>query len=79
MTAPARGSGDTAEAPPRAGRALVRGAAGRRARDLGPRLIVPLCAGAVLNPVNSTMIATARSPIGREFGVGAGRRPGWCR
>jgi MFS family permease len=26
----------------------------------------------VLNPVNSTMIATALSPIGREFGVGAG-------
>ena len=44
----------------------------RRATDLGPRLLVPLCAGAVLNPVNSTMIATALSPIGREFAVGAG-------
>ncbi|SFL31646.1 Major Facilitator Superfamily protein [Geodermatophilus ruber] len=34
--------------------------------------MVPLCAGAVLNPVNSTMIATALAPIGREFAVGAG-------
>jgi MFS family permease len=44
----------------------------RRAQDLGPRLLVPLYAGAVLNPVNSTMIATALSPIGRELGIGAG-------
>ncbi|MGY1593514.1 MFS transporter [Geodermatophilus sp. SYSU D00708] len=42
-----------------------------RPPDLGPRLLVPLCLGAVLNPVNSTMIATALSPIGREFAVGA--------
>ncbi|GAB3366048.1 MFS transporter [Modestobacter lapidis] len=39
---------------------------------MGPRLLLPLCAGTVLNPVNSTMIATALSPIGREFAVGAG-------
>jgi MFS family permease len=72
VTAPAHSGDDAAEAAPRAGRRLVRDAAGRRARDLGPRLLVPLCAGAVLNPVNSTMIATALSPIGRAFGVGAG-------
>ncbi|MGY1820892.1 MFS transporter [Geodermatophilus sp. SYSU D00079] len=47
------------------------GAAVRRTRDLSAGLLVPLCLGAVLNPVNSTMIATALSPIGREFGVGA--------
>jgi MFS family permease len=33
--------------------------------------VVPLCAGAMLNPVNSTVIATALSPIGRELGVGS--------
>lgn len=32
--------------------------------------MVPLCAGAVLNPVNSTVIATALSPIGNDLGVG---------
>jgi MFS family permease len=42
-----------------------------RAVDLGPRLVVPLCAGAMLNPVNSTVIATALSPIGSDLGVGS--------
>ncbi|TQN40875.1 MFS transporter [Blastococcus colisei] len=32
--------------------------------------MVPLCAGAMLNPVNSTVIATALSPIGGDLGVG---------
>jgi MFS family permease len=72
VTAPVHDAGDAAGASPRTGRHPARTAAARRARDLGPRLLVPLCAGAVLNPVNSTMIATALSPIGREFGVGAG-------
>ncbi|MGW8377023.1 MFS transporter [Streptomyces sp. ODS28] len=37
----------------------------------GARLMTPLLLGAVLNPVNSTMIATALVAIGRAFGVGA--------
>lgn len=34
-------------------------------------LTTTLCLGAALNPLNSTMIATALSPIGDDFGVGA--------
>ncbi|QSR30253.1 MFS transporter [Nocardioides sp. S5] len=34
------------------------------------RLTATLCFGVALNPLNSTMIATALSPIGRDFGVG---------
>ncbi|WP_335978785.1 MFS transporter [Streptomyces sp. CA2R106] len=37
----------------------------------GPRLVVPLMLGAVLNPINSTMIATALVAIGGSFHVGA--------
>ena len=37
-------------------------------RDLfGFRLIAPLALGAMLNPVNSTMISTALTPIARDF------------
>jgi predicted MFS family arabinose efflux permease len=60
--APDRGRHRPTRTSPRRGRA--------RAVDLGPRLQVPLYAGAVLNPVNSTAIATALSPIGRDLGVG---------
>ncbi|MDJ1132780.1 MFS transporter [Streptomyces iconiensis] len=37
----------------------------------GARLMTPLLLGSVLNPVNSTMIATALVAIGRAFHVGA--------
>lgn len=37
----------------------------------GPRLITPLLLGSVLNPVNSTMIATALASIGSDLRVGA--------
>ncbi len=37
----------------------------------GPRLMTPLLLGSVLNPVNSTMIATGLVAIGHDFGVGA--------
>lgn len=37
----------------------------------GARLMTPLLLGAVLNPVNSTMIATALVAVGSDFGVGA--------
>ncbi|WP_240529815.1 MFS transporter [Streptomyces mangrovisoli] len=37
----------------------------------GPRLITPLLLGSVLNPINSTMIATALASIGTDLHVGA--------
>jgi MFS family permease len=37
----------------------------------GARLVTPLMLGAVLNPINSTMIATALVAIGRAFHAGA--------
>ena len=37
----------------------------------GARLMTPMLLGAVLNPVNSTMIATALVTIGHGFGVGS--------
>lgn len=40
-------------------------------RGFGPRFIAPLFVGTMLNPINSTMIATAWVPIGRGFAVGA--------
>jgi MFS family permease len=35
--------------------------------------VTPLVAGAVLNPINSTLIAVALVPIGQSFGAGPGR------
>ncbi|WP_413103782.1 MFS transporter [Streptomyces sp. Inha503] len=47
---------------------------GRTPADpFGPRLMAPLLIGSVLNPVNSTMIATGLVAIGHDFGVGAAR------
>ncbi|WP_433858916.1 MFS transporter [Streptomyces kronopolitis] len=37
----------------------------------GARLLAPLLLGSLLNPINSTMIATALVAIGRDFHVGA--------
>ncbi len=37
----------------------------------GWRFLLPLCIGVSLNPINSTMIATALATIGRELKVGA--------
>src|ERR1700679_3285844 len=43
-----------------------------RERDdgFGVALVAPLALGSLLNPINSSMIATALAPIGRAFGVG---------
>ncbi|MBU3863193.1 MFS transporter [Streptomyces sp. 4503] len=41
------------------------------ADPFGPRLMAPLLIGSVLNPVNSTMIATGLVAIGHDFGVRA--------
>jgi MFS family permease len=38
----------------------------------GARLVTPLVASAVLNPINSTLIAVALIPIGQSFGAGPG-------
>ncbi|WP_432253482.1 MFS transporter [Streptomyces sp. HNM1019] len=43
------------------------------ADPFGSRLMAPLLIGSVLNPVNSTMIATGLVAIGHDFGVGAAR------
>lgn len=40
-------------------------------RAFGWRFVAPLCIGAALNPINSTMVATAVVSIGRELEVGA--------
>ncbi|MFE7300690.1 MFS transporter [Streptomyces sp. NPDC057579] len=40
-------------------------------RGFGARLMTPLLLGSLLNPINSTMIATALVAIGRDFHVGA--------
>jgi MFS family permease len=42
----------------------------RTATGFGARLVAPLVAGAVLNPINSTLIAVALIPIGESFGAG---------
>ncbi|MEV0260233.1 MFS transporter [Streptomyces sp. NPDC050617] len=47
------------------------GAPEHAASAYGPRLMTPLLIGSVLNPVNSTMIATGLVAIGHDFGVGA--------
>ncbi|WP_234440392.1 MFS transporter [Streptomyces rimosus] len=50
----------------------VRAAApGDGERGFGARLMTPLLLGSVLNPVNSTMIATSLVAIARDFHVGA--------
>jgi MFS family permease len=43
---------------------------GAEAVGFGPRFVVPLALGSVLNPINSTMVAVALAPIGAAFGVG---------
>lgn len=40
-------------------------------RAFGARLMTPLLLGSLLNPLNSTMIATALVAIGQDFHVGA--------
>ncbi|GAU67211.1 putative major facilitator superfamily transporter [Streptomyces sp. NBRC 110611] len=40
-------------------------------RDFGARLMTPLLLGSLLNPLNSTMIATALVAIGQDFRAGA--------
>ncbi|MET0616822.1 MAG: MFS transporter [Luteibacter sp.] len=41
--------------------------AGLQDPPFGPRFVVPLALGSCLNPINSTMIATALVPIARDF------------
>ena len=46
----------------------TRAPGGSRARPaFGARLVLPLCLGATMNPVNSTMIAPALTSIGRDL------------
>jgi MFS family permease len=52
-------------------RSLVARARDRLGSDDGfnPKLIAPLVSGAVLNPINSTIISVALVPIGVAFGA----------
>lgn len=45
-------------------------------KPFGPRFVLPLALGSCLNPINSTMIATALVPISREFHAGVAQT-GW--
>ncbi|MCK7624732.1 MFS transporter [Streptomyces sp. RS10V-4] len=53
------------------GPAAACGGPAREERGFGARLMTPLLLGSLLNPVNSTMIATALVAIGADFRVGA--------
>ncbi|MGD3110033.1 MFS transporter [Streptomyces sp. YGL11-2] len=59
-------------APGRNGRAVAGRAAGPSPDPgFGARLMTPLLLGSLLNPINSTMIATALVAIGQDFRIGA--------
>lgn len=51
--------------------ATLAAAAGGREAGFGARFVAPVVIGSMLNPVNSTMIATALVPIGHAFQAGA--------
>ncbi|MBG0850367.1 MFS transporter [Streptomyces spinoverrucosus] len=55
------------------GPARNRGSVGTGRRPFDPRFVTPLYAGAALNPVNSSMIATALVPIAAAMGTGVGQ------
>lgn len=57
--------------PQRAGGGQAPGAPDGSGPAFGARLMAPLLLGSLLNPINSTMIATALVAIGRTFHVGA--------
>ncbi|WP_239472134.1 MFS transporter [Streptomyces sp. NEAU-S7GS2] len=52
------------------GRTAAPGAPDDSGRPFGARLMAPLLLGSLLNPLNSTMIATALVAIGQDFHVG---------
>jgi len=58
---------------PAAGSALPAGPGRQPGAPFGWRFVAPLMTGAALNPVNSSLIATALVPIGRAFGIPLGR------
>ncbi|GGL01415.1 MFS family permease [Curtobacterium luteum] len=37
----------------------------------GPKLLVPVLVGPLLNPINTTMVSVALAPISRDLGIGA--------
>ncbi|MFG2831261.1 MFS transporter [Streptomyces sp. NPDC048434] len=57
--------------PQETGAPAAPGAAIGSGRAFGARLMAPLLLGSLLNPINSTMIATALVAIGQDFHVGA--------
>ncbi|BDZ49205.1 hypothetical protein GCM10025867_14460 [Frondihabitans sucicola] len=43
----------------------------RRESGFGPRFIIPILFGPLLNPINTTMIAVALAPISKDLGIGS--------
>ncbi|SEG13208.1 Predicted arabinose efflux permease, MFS family [Actinacidiphila yanglinensis] len=68
-TLPARSAPTTHPVP--TGASTADGLPADASTAFGPRLIAPLMLGSVLNPINSTMIATTLVAIGASFHVGA--------
>ncbi|QTZ94920.1 MFS transporter [Streptomyces auratus AGR0001] len=68
---PAAAGAPAQEAGERTAPGAATGSAPSSGRAFGPRLMAPLLLGSLLNPINSTMIATALVAIGQDFHVGA--------
>ena len=43
----------------------------RSGSGFGPKLLVPVLVGPLLNPINTTMVSVALAPISRDLGIGA--------
>jgi MFS family permease len=46
-------------------------APGSEGSGFGPKLLVPVLVGPLLNPINTTMVSVALAPISRDLGIGA--------
>jgi MFS family permease len=49
----------------------VSAAADPKGSGFGPKLLVPVLVGPLLNPINTTMVSVALAPISRDLGIGA--------
>jgi MFS family permease len=47
------------------------GTSGPEGSGFGPKLLVPVLVGPLLNPINTTMVSVALAPISRDLGIGA--------
>lgn len=44
---------------------------GPQGSGFGPKLLIPVLVGPLLNPINTTMVSVALAPISRDLGIGA--------